>query len=502
MKSMYQICGKISLFFYIFLLYQIWHLCQYGGVRIHLLMLVAGALGFLFSFVFWLVSRRAKKEDTSGNSRKKKIICIDILIFLMSTICFGGCIIYSAFPYNGALSWKIDEWMRKKEVQLEHNDFFEYGVEGVLMDLDTALNLPEQLYVANKYQMTFDQTGKIKTIYTLLYGKDESGETKTYLVDYDADKDEDMNVWVDGEANETYEEDMRFEPMLRILQEADCENQIEEWSKNDASDLYEIVYFGRRSFATDEGLRYLSGDVDGDGVESGVNHFVQLKNGGEVIGFAVSLHIPAAVEVTPVRYIMEPEYVSQEALNKDRQEQQAEESKDAEGWTVDSSDGTMYYFLDDSRGWRLVVADAAAGSRFYVMEKTEDGGLAWESANSDPFGGTIGVTEGLVFLDENLGFAGLTGASQSASQLYITRDGGVTFTNLKLPMETVTKLPELAAECNFEVEDYDYFDMPQKEGDTLIIQVLTQAGEKEGILFQSKDNGGTWVFAGISQTVR
>ena len=44
-------------------------------------------------------------------------------------------------------------------------------------------------------------------------------------------------------------------------------------------------------------------------------------------------------------------------------------------YDADKSDGTMYFFLDDQNGWRLVVTDAAAGSRFYIMKKTVDGGI-------------------------------------------------------------------------------------------------------------------------------
>ncbi|MFR7442091.1 MAG: hypothetical protein ACLUUG_13165 [Lachnospiraceae bacterium] len=44
------------------------------------------------------------------------------------------------------------------------------------------------------------------------------------------------------------------------------------------------------------------------------------------------------------------------------------------GWTIDQSDGTMYFFMDKKTGWRLVVADAEPGSRFYVLEKSVDGG--------------------------------------------------------------------------------------------------------------------------------
>lgn len=498
MKYINKICGKISLLFYIVVLYQLRNLCQYGNLQGHLPMLMASTIGFLLTFVLWLISRKQKQEDASKNNKYKKIVWIERIVLLVATIYFGAGIIHSAIPYHGALSWKLEEWMQKKEVRLEHNNFFADGVEGVLTDLNQALDLPEELYLANQYQMTFDPDGTIQTIYTLLYGSDESGATKTYLVDYDADKSKNMTVWLDGEADVKYDENMRLEPMLRILARADCEQTVKAWSQDHNADRYEILYLGRRSFQTEEGLKYLPGDVDGDGVETGINDFLQLSAGGEIIGFEVSLHIPAEKEVTPVRYIMEPEYIGQEELKKAREEQQAADAKDAESWTVDTTDGTMYFFLDDDRGWRLVVADAAAGSRFYIMEKTENGGLTWERANEDPFEGNAGTAEGLVFFDENFGFAGLAGASQSHSKLYVTRDGGVTFASLQFPMERVIELPELAAECGFTVEDYDYFSMPEKENGILTVKVVTDAVESEGLFFQSKDDGETWEYVGTA----
>ena len=56
-------------------------------------------------------------------------------------------------------------------------------------------------------------------------------------------------------------------------------------------------------------------------------------------------------------------------MNQEQEQQQTESAKEAETWSVDNTDGTMYFFLNDDLGWRLVVADAAAGSRFYQMEK-------------------------------------------------------------------------------------------------------------------------------------
>ena len=206
------------------------------------------------------------------------------------------------------------------------------------------------------------------------------------------------------------------------------------------------------------------------------------------------LHMPAVKDITPVRYMMEPEYISQEVLDKE----QMDEVKDVESWTVDQKDGSMYFFLDDKIGWRLVVADAAAGNRFYQFEKTADGGDTWEMENQNPFGGNLGVTEGLEFFDKNFGFAGLTGASQSHSSLYVTRDGGTTFTELQLPLETVTELPPLAKELNFTIENYKYCEEIQEEKeDILTIKTLTGAGEIPN-RFESKDNGETWAYAGIS----
>lgn len=55
--------------------------------------------------------------------------------------------------------------------------------------------------------MTYDETGVIQTIDTFLYGKDENGDEKTYLIAYDKNRDEKITVWTDGEANADYDSD-------------------------------------------------------------------------------------------------------------------------------------------------------------------------------------------------------------------------------------------------------------------------------------------------------
>lgn len=501
MKYIYKIIGKVSLLFYIFTLYQLWYLCQYGGLRSHMSMLAFGMIGFVVTIILWYISKRYDRKSDYGDNRNKKLFYMEMIILIVATLFFGGRIIYSAIPYHGALSWKIDEWMRKEEVKLKHNNLFEDGVEGVLMDLDGALKLPEELYIANKYQVSFDENGTIQSIYAFIYGKNEDGEKKTYLIDYDVNSSNQMTVWIDGNVNGEYDEDMRLSPMLEVLNSADWVNQVKEWAEVfEEQQIYEILYMGRRSFNSEEGLKYIPGDADGNGTETGTDNFAQLRRGGEIVGFEVSLHIPKLKNVTPVRYIMESVYISQQELEQENTMQQVEESKDTERWTVDQSDGTMYFFIDGNHGWRFVITDAAAGSRFYVMEKTIDGGTFWERINADPFSGQLGVTEGLIFFDENFGIAGLTGASQSFSRLYVTRDSGMSFEEIKLPIDSVTELPQIAIDCGVTVKDFDYLNMPEQEDGTLSITVTTDATEKDGIVFQSADYGITWEYIGLTQT--
>ena len=90
-------------------------------------------------------------------------------------------------------------------------------------------------------------------------------------------------------------------------------------------------------------------------------------------------------------------------------------------------------------------------------------------------------------------------SDEEKEQLYVTRDGGRTFEEMKLPMDLVSELPQIAIDCGFTVEDFDYLNMPEKEDDTLTITVTTDAAEKDGIVFQSTDYGATWEYKGLVQ---
>lgn len=499
MKILYKITGKISLLFYLLFLWQLWLLCRFGGVRRHLPVLALCGLLCLLCFFIWVAVRKKFRDAQEEPFGKRYVFLLETLIFFMGTCCFVIGIIYSAMPYHGRLASKLAALSRERQVPLVHTDFFASGVSGILEDLEEELDLPQELYVVNQFQVDFDGKGEIQSIYAFLCGEDEKGEEKTYLIDYDVDQSQDMQVWLESQVSVEREVDKSLEPMLTILDKADIEAWTKKWDQIYPQETYEILYYGKRGFSQAEGLTYLPGDVDGDGRTEGETDLSKLMEGGEMVGYEVSLHIPAVEEVAPVRYIMEPEYVSQETLEAEEEEQQTQTAKEADTWSLDDSDGSLYYFLDDDIGWRMVVADAAAGSRFYQLEHTEDGGENWNMLNKDPFLGNIGVTEGLIFYDENFGIAGLTGASQNVSKLFVTRDGGKSFTEIRLPWDSVTELPETAQEYGFTKEDYGYLNMPQRDGDIMTVLASSQAGSSEGLLFQSGDQGMTWEPAGAVQ---
>ncbi len=62
MLHVYRIGGKLSLVFYIVMLYQLWHLCQYGGLRSHMLKLLVVLLGLVCTLVMWLIGRKHSEK--------------------------------------------------------------------------------------------------------------------------------------------------------------------------------------------------------------------------------------------------------------------------------------------------------------------------------------------------------------------------------------------------------------------------------------------------------
>ena len=486
---MKNIVDYILLILYTLCLDTLWQLCRFGGVRSHLRRLLPMVVLLLIFTAMKLVLRH--KGIRASHPRA----CVRS--FAAITVVFSGLIIYAAIPYHGQLSWKLQDLLHHKKIEFTHDQLYTDGVEGILEDISTKLTLPEKLYITNSFSADFTADGTITRLDTMLYGENAKGETETYLISYDATHGSKLDIWTKGAAETSYDSAMLWDPLPDILSKSDIEATVRSWETLDANARYEILYYGKRSFRSKEGLRFIEGDADGDGIEGTDDAMYQLGAGGEVSGYEVSLYMPDYKEITPVRYIMEPEFIPQSTLDAEHEDEIVASAKDADGWTVDRNDGSVYTFtsFDANAGYRLVVTDAAAGSRFYALEKTTDGGTIWERINDDPFGGSIGVAEGIEFFTEDFGFIGLQSASADYSRIFRTEDGGRSFTEIELPTEEITEVPEPGKSYGLTLENYQYLTMPTDDGTTLSLMLTPGAAENDSIRFCSEDQGKSWHIA-------
>ena len=454
-----------------------------------------------------------KQENIRKKYQLKNWLKAGMILLL---VCLGGLYFF-----------KTSERFQKNDevkITLKHDNFFDDSVAGILEDLDNEIGLPKKIYLVNHFNVTFYATGEIAAIDTFFYGEDENGETRTYLVDYNRKKSSKMTVYINNYAETDYEEDMCLTPLFELLGNIKVKEQVDSWAEETKSHTFGISYSGKRAFTSADSLQVINAentDTNGNSILSKVEY------GGEVTGFAVTFSTGGEENTDKIiTYIINPKYTSAAVLAQQNRLEQIEKAKNSSGdvtgdnngnkdngiisgsededgeeatpWTENREDGSVYFFLDSNTGYRLLVADAAAGSRFYELECTKDGGQSWNQLNADPFCGNMGVAEGIEFYNENLGVIGLRGASGAYSNLYLTQDGGKTFSMIELPMDEVTELPDTAAQYGLEKSDYDYCEMPQQEDGKFKIKVISEQGETDGILFESTDNGNTWNYSGIS----
>lgn len=152
-------------------------------------------------------------------------------------------------------------------------------------------------------------------------------------------------------------------------------------------------------------------------------------------------------------------------------------------------------FLSDGvTGYRMVVLDAALGSRMYGLVKSTDGGESWKVESKDPFGES-GMGIDFTFLDESFGFATLMHNGGDEADLFVTENGGKSYERCVMQGFTVT------LDDGYVYNPYDYPQMPYEE-DGMIYVLCGQGedGDYDGgdeakmAVYESADHGHTFVF--------
>ena len=96
------------------------------------------------------------------------------------------------------------------------------------------------------------------------------------------------------------------------------------------------------------------------------------------------------------------------------------------------------YKTADGITYGMIPVDRAAGSSYYMLVASVDGGRRNIIVNEDPYLGSGGQAAWIEFIDDSdLGFACLTYNGGDDGMLYRTEDGGMTFTQINYPSAKV-----------------------------------------------------------------
>ncbi len=467
-------------------------LCQYGGLRRFLpWILGCGFLGIvwiIFWTIFYFYQRRKSREGSEEPGRSSSARKIWIFVLAAELVALAGITGYygvkigeSAVPYQGKLSWKLQEWRDSRKVRLVHDNIYETGISGILADLERKVDLPSDAYIINPFTLTFDQDGTIQEFYCFFYGRDGAGEEHTYLLDYNGARDDRMTVWLDHAGERDHYPSKRLSPMIEVFDVARLE-ALTNIGENEGDDLsYTISYSGYTPVTDpDRTLVYnASGQVMAEGLQ------------GRQEAYLTELKVYSGEEMLAQIWLANGWRLADTTEEKAKKEEEAREAlKEIGSCYMDRADESWYFYLNDSKGWRLRVQDAAAGSRYYVMDVTEDGGDSWQEWNEAPFGDQIGVTRGILFFDDQYGYISLGNASGETAGLYVTRDGGKSFGQVLLPWDQVTDTADSQ-------EAYQYLFLPEETQEGLCITAAKDSsGQGDRLVFVSEDQGNTWKYVG------
>lgn len=473
--------NPIFLVAYFISFYELYTLCQFGRFNNNILILGLCLL-ILFLVVIYSIIRFILKRNAfiKVNNKYKSIWnVIAIVIIIISTLFYGYKIVYSAIPYNGKLSWYLQDLKNKRTVEFQHNNIYEDGIEGIFSDINEKIDLPEELYVSTSFSLNFNVNGTITSFDTFLYGKDEEGELKTFLITYDNSKSKEITLYLNGEANADFNEDKLLKPLRDTMNIISLEDTLSNWNEEN----YGILYYGKRSFGfNSDGIVYIN--------KNGETKAPDLLS-HEIVGYTVSVYVPEKEdEYTPVRYILVDNLDNiKENSSSNNTEESTENTKESEDI---SKPYDAKFDLSEEVKYRLVVEDAAAGTRFYSLYGTFDGGNTWGVINEDPFLGNGGGAYGITFINSNLGFISLSKSGGSYGELYRTEDGGKSYEKVEYPKEEVGSLNG---------ESYAPFDFPnmpyEEDGKLKMLVGQGSDGDYNGNssgLYESNDKGKTWTY--------
>lgn len=190
---------------------------------------------------------------------------LPVLLLLLIVTGLGAFSVgKSAVHFNGKLSWALYKLENYRSVTLKHDNIYEDGLDGILADIRTRVDMPEKLCLSTSFNLHFAPNGTVESLDTMLWGFDEQGEfTDSYLITYDRRKSKKIGIWLDGTVEASFHPEKDFAPLQETLREISLRETVADWNE----EVYGVLYYGDR---------------------------------GE--GFRISIFCPENEDVMPVRY--------------------------------------------------------------------------------------------------------------------------------------------------------------------------------------------------------
>lgn len=462
-KFAFILFNPILLGIYFFALYHVYLLCMNGGLQRHLKYIIPLTIIILIWLIVCIVLccfKHKYRDKVLGFIDKidgyfKYLWVGELVVFIIGSGIYGYKIFQTAIPYNGYLSWVLNEEESTVEVKIENNQFFDTGIRGIIEDIRKEINIDNELYIVNEFQVDFDDTGLINNIQAFIYDRQH-----TYLLDY-KNKEETMTVWIDNYVKRTYDPTTSLKEMINMVDVMNIDDRFNEyWT---LSNNYTIEYSGYQKRILKDPIYEL---YDNQLIKREGNKLRDSESSYEVIVSNQDSRLFSLVSKVDT-YIVG--------------------SETTEGYKpgeleVDGSD--LYFHLTDKIIMELKVTDAALGSYFYTFSINE------QIVNENPFNNNLGVASGMYFLNENEGMILITNASHETSTMYQTNDGGITFNLVELPISDASN--DVRASGATEVE-YGYINTPYHRNGSVYVDVTRDVSEtKSFIRFEYRD--GQWVY--------
>ena len=424
-------------------------------------------------------------RDNKNKESKLKLLsskrwrCIFIISTFIITLFCGVKIYKSATDNTSKLAWYIKNIQNEKRISFTKNNIYEYGVKGIFEDINKKYKLPEKLYMSDDLSVKFEKDGTIIYFETFIYGKDKNGKEKTYLIYYDKNKSKDINLILNGVVNSDYSNDKLLDPLFETVELISIKDTVINYNENE----FGLLYKGKVNWES-----YRDGIVliNKNGEEIPLNLF-----NGRLIGYPVSIYIPTNEDITPVRYNLLTDSYWFEYLNNDEENLSNEIQQE---WNVVEGNSSVKdeFYLYDGIRYKLNIDDKATGSFFYSLHKTNDSGSNWIVINENPFNGAVGETYGIYFINENIGFIGVSRNGGCEGELYRTEDGGKSFSKIEFEGKIVT------LDNGTSIMPFDYPSIPYEKDGKLYLNMEQGAdGDYDGnssLVYNSNDKGVTWEY--------